>query len=35
VSAAYQTGRLVTLVALALTAVLLAAPLWRRRPHSA
>jgi hypothetical protein len=30
VSDSYRTGRLLTLVALALTAVLLAAPLWRR-----
>jgi hypothetical protein len=30
VSAAYQTGRLVTLLALLATAALLAAPLWRR-----
>jgi hypothetical protein len=30
-SPAYRTGRLLTLVALALTAALLAAPVWRRR----
>ena len=30
VSAAYRTGRLVTLLALAALAVLLAAPVWRR-----